>query len=156
MFLVLSWISHLCDGKLAFLSSLIDLYSFLYTWVYSCLFEVPISCRNNMFHIFNFLLSISDLCFWHSRSIWLDLDFFCILRNLIVGAGTIIIRSQSYKFSFMDLDLGSEMISFESVLTTFEASFYFWRSWGSSKNLLELKIEPPYANLTCLNWWNTL
>jgi hypothetical protein len=48
------------------------------------------------------------------------------------------------------------MIFFESTLTTFEASFIFWGSWGSIKNWLELKIEPPLADLALLNPWNTL
>jgi len=49
-----------------------------------------------------------------------------------------------------------EMIIFESILTTFEVSFIFWASWGSIENWLELKIEPPLANLAFLNRWNTL
>ncbi len=52
--------------------------------------------------------------------------------------------------------LGSKMIIFESTLTTFEASFIFWGSWGSIKNWFELKIEPPLADLALLNPWNTL
>ncbi len=48
------------------------------------------------------------------------------------------------------------MIIFESNLTTFEASFIFWGSWGSIKNWLELKIKPPLADLALLNPWNTL
>jgi hypothetical protein len=48
------------------------------------------------------------------------------------------------------------MIIFELTLTTFEASFIFWGSWGSIKNWLELKIEPPLADLALLNSWNTL
>jgi hypothetical protein len=35
---------------------------------------------------------------------------------------------------FMDLDLGSQLITFESTLTTFEASVIFWSSCGSCKN----------------------
>jgi hypothetical protein len=52
--------------------------------------------------------------------------------------------------------LGSKMIIFESILTTFEVSFIFWTSWGSIENWLELKIEPPLANLALLNPLNTL
>ncbi len=48
------------------------------------------------------------------------------------------------------------MIIFDSTLTTFEASFIFWGSWGSIKNWLKLKIEPPLADLALLNPWNTL
>ncbi len=48
------------------------------------------------------------------------------------------------------------MIFIESTLTTFEASFIFWGSWGSIKNWLELKIDPPSADLALLNPWNTL
>ncbi len=48
------------------------------------------------------------------------------------------------------------LLIFGSILTTFDASFIFWGSWGSIKNWLELKIEPSLANLACLNWWNTL
>ncbi len=47
------------------------------------------------------------------------------------------------------------MIILESTLTTFEASFVFWGSWGSIKNWLELKIEPPLVDLALLNPWNT-
>ncbi len=43
------------------------------------------------------------------------------------------------------------MIIFESILTTFEASFIFRGSWGICKNWPELKIEPPSTNLACLN-----
>ncbi len=42
------------------------------------------------------------------------------------------------------------MIIFETTLTTIEASFIFWGTWGSIKNWLELKIEPPLADLACL------
>ncbi len=42
---------------------------------------------------------------------------------------------------FTDLDQSSEMIIFESLLTTFITSFIFRGSWGNSKNRLELKIE---------------
>ncbi len=48
------------------------------------------------------------------------------------------------------------MILFESTLTTFEASFIFCGSCGNTKNWLELKIEPPLADLALLNPWNTL
>ncbi len=48
------------------------------------------------------------------------------------------------------------MIIFESILTTFEASFIFWASRGKIENWLELKIEPPLANLALQNPWNTL
>ncbi len=41
-------------------------------------------------------------------------------------------------------------------MTTFEASFISWGIWGSIKNWLELKIEPPLADLAFLNPWNTL
>jgi hypothetical protein len=43
------------------------------------------------------------------------------------------------------------MIIFESILTPFEASFIFCGSWGSIKNLLELEIKPPLADLALLN-----
>jgi hypothetical protein len=33
------------------------------------------------------------------------------------------------------------MIIFETILATFEASFMFLGSWGSSKNWLKLKID---------------
>ncbi len=58
--------------------------------------------------------------------------------------------------SFMDLDHCQQTNCLESISATFEVSFIFWGSWGSSKNWLELKIEPPLSNLACLNWWNTL
>ncbi len=52
---------------------------------------------------------------------------------------------------FTDLDQGSKMIIFESIFTTFIASVVFRGPWNSGKNWLELKIEPPFANLACLN-----
>jgi hypothetical protein len=44
---------------------------------------------------------------------------------------------------FSNLDQGSEMIIFELILTTFMASIIFRGRWGSSRNVLELKIDPP-------------
>jgi hypothetical protein len=52
--------------------------------------------------------------------------------------------------SFTDLDQGSEKIIFESFLISFESSFSFCGSRGSSKNWLKLKIEPLLAYLSCL------
>ena len=43
-----------------------------------------------------------------------------------------------------------EMITFESLLTTFEASNIFWGSWGSSKIWLEPKTELSLPSLTKL------
>ncbi len=57
---------------------------------------------------------------------------------------------------FTDLDLGSEMIIFESNLTTFTARFVFKGRWGGRKNWLKLEIRPPLANLACPNQWTTL
>jgi len=37
--------------------------------------------------------------------------------------------------SFSDLDQGIEMIIFEPILTTFEASFIFWGNWDSGSSL---------------------
>ncbi len=44
---------------------------------------------------------------------------------------------------FTDLDQVSEMIIFESVLTTFITSIIFRGRWDSSENKLELKIDSP-------------
>jgi hypothetical protein len=44
---------------------------------------------------------------------------------------------------FIDLDQDSEMIIFKSILSTFEAIVILGGRWGTSKNWLELKIEPP-------------
>jgi hypothetical protein len=52
--------------------------------------------------------------------------------------------------SFTDLDYCKQSVYFESILTTFEARFIFYGGWGSSKNWLELKIEPPLSNLASL------
>ncbi len=60
---------------------------------------------------------------------------------------------QKHTVTFTDLDQGSEIIMFESILTAFEPSSIFCVSQGSNKNWLELKIEPSMANL---NRWNTL
>jgi len=51
----------------------------------------------------------------------------------------------------MDLDKWSEIIIFESILTTFKFSVIFRDSWGCSVNWLEPKIDPPQANLACPN-----
>jgi hypothetical protein len=56
--------------------------------------------------------------------------------------------------SFTDLDQGSEMIIFESILTTFKESVIYRRNWGGGKNWLEPKIEPVLlksAKQTCIN-----
>jgi hypothetical protein len=45
---------------------------------------------------------------------------------------------------FTYLDQGREMIIFESILTTFEAT-------GSVAKLAQANIEPPWANLACQN-----
>jgi hypothetical protein len=52
---------------------------------------------------------------------------------------------------FTDLDQGSMMIIFQSILTAFIASVAFRGGWGSSETWLELKIEPPKAIAACLN-----
>ena len=43
------------------------------------------------------------------------------------------------------------MTIFKSFLTTFEAIVVFIGSWGTSKNLLEPKAEPPLRILACQN-----
>jgi hypothetical protein len=48
--------------------------------------------------------------------------------------------------SFTDLDR-CQADYFESFLTSLEASFIFYGSWSNSKNKLELKTNPPSANL---------
>jgi len=50
-----------------------------------------------------------------------------------------------------DLDSRSEMIIFESILSTFELSVIFWSSRGNSENRLEPKIETPLANFASTN-----
>jgi hypothetical protein len=60
-------------------------------------------------------------------------------------------RQKTSAVCFTDLDQGIKMIIFQSMLTTFTASVVFRGSWGSIEMWLELKIEPPLANLACLN-----
>jgi hypothetical protein len=43
------------------------------------------------------------------------------------------------------------MIIFASILTTFEWSNIFGGGWGSIKNWLEPKTEPPSGTLACQN-----
>jgi len=50
----------------------------------------------------------------------------------------------------------SEMIIFESILTTPEASIIFWGHWGSNGNLLKPKTKPQQPILPCQNLWNAL
>jgi hypothetical protein len=45
------------------------------------------------------------------------------------------------------------VINFGSILTTFEPSSIFGGCWGSIKNWLEPKTEPPSGNLACPNPW---
>ena len=54
------------------------------------------------------------------------------------------------------LDWQSEMIIFELILTTFEASFIFRGSLGSIENWLEPKTKPTFASSACPNLWNAL
>ena len=56
----------------------------------------------------------------------------------------------------MDLDYQSEMIIFESILTTFELSIIFWGSFGIIENRLETKTKQPCAIIACPNLWNAL
>ncbi len=49
---------------------------------------------------------------------------------------------------FTTLDYMSEMIIYESISTTFEESFNFQDSCGSSKNWLELKIKEPLSKFS--------
>ncbi len=48
------------------------------------------------------------------------------------------------------------MINFWVNFDHFWSEIHFLRQLGSSENWLELKMEPPLANLACLNQWNTL
>ena len=48
------------------------------------------------------------------------------------------------------------MIIFQTILTTFEASFILQGSLGSIKNRLEPKTLLPQANLAYPNRWNAL
>jgi len=41
------------------------------------------------------------------------------------------------------------VLIFESILTSFKPSIIFGGSWGSTKNWLEPKTEPPPGNLAC-------
>jgi len=45
----------------------------------------------------------------------------------------------------------SEIIIFESILTTFEFSFICLGSWGSNEYQLALKIKPSQANIAFSN-----
>jgi hypothetical protein len=49
----------------------------------------------------------------------------------------------TYTVCFTNLDQGSEMTIFESILTTFIASIIFRSGWSCNTNWLELKIKQP-------------
>jgi len=51
----------------------------------------------------------------------------------------------------MDLDQQSELVIFESFLTTFKPSIVFRGSWGSVENWLKPKTEPQSGNLAFPN-----
>ena len=48
------------------------------------------------------------------------------------------------------------MTIIEPFLTSLEAIIFSWRSWGSIKDWLEPKAEPPLQILACPTWWNAL
>ncbi len=77
-------------------------------------------------------------------------------RDVMIDYMDCLIRGWSYHSEFHGFPSLLSSIYFELILTTLEASFIFWGIWSSSKNWLELKIEPPLSNLACLNRWNTL
>ncbi len=55
---------------------------------------------------------------------------------------------------FTDLNHGKELLIFELILTTFDASPIFEAAWAVMKISLSLKSNQ--ANLACRNMWNTL
>jgi len=55
-----------------------------------------------------------------------------------------------------DLDKQSELVIFESILTTFKLSIIYGGSWGSIENWLQPKTKPPLGNLACPNLRNAL
>jgi hypothetical protein len=57
--------------------------------------------------------------------------------------GPVLASTRVATVSLMDLDQGSEMIIFESILTDFEASTIFSSSRVSGKSWLDLKVESP-------------
>jgi len=50
-----------------------------------------------------------------------------------------------------ELDQQSELLIFESILTSFKPSIVFGGSWGSTENWLVPKIKPSSGNLACPN-----
>ncbi len=56
----------------------------------------------------------------------------------------------------LDLDWGSEMVIFESILTTFTASVVLEAAGAVTKIGSSLKSKPLWVNLACINRWNTL
>jgi len=51
----------------------------------------------------------------------------------------------------MDLDKQSELLIYESILTSFKPSIILGGSWGSTENWLKPKAKPPSGNLSCPN-----
>ncbi len=47
--------------------------------------------------------------------------------------------------------LQSELLIFESILTSFKPRIVFGGRWGGTENWLEPKTEPPWENLVCPN-----
>jgi hypothetical protein len=74
-----------------------------------------------------------------------------IQNNITIIPFKNILHLSNRKMKVTDLYQGSKMIIFGSILTTLIVSGVFRGRWGSSKNWPELKIEPPLANLACLN-----
>jgi hypothetical protein len=83
-------------------------------------------------------------CNPQERETFLLVNFITFEARNAFGVAGFLIKTT---FGFTDLDQGSEMIIFESILTTFKASVIF--RGQSCKNWLGLKTEQPLANLAC-------
>jgi hypothetical protein len=70
--------------------------------------------------------------------------FFCYSLALFwrKNIGTKAARTEGVK----DLDLQSELLIFESILTTFKLRIIHRGSWGSIENWLDPKTEQPSGN----------
>ncbi len=77
----------------------------------------------------NVYLERSDDVYLQQSFRWIEEDF--VLVSIILATECV-----------TDLDDQSDMIIFESLLTTFEAIFIVWGSWAICKNWLELKTKP--------------
>ncbi len=103
-----------------------------------------------------FVQRIKEFVVFYDDMLYDNMLLTAMLSNMLKKCGKIIHNRRNkseklhatYSVSFSYQNQGSEMIIFESTLTTFIASIIFRGCWGRIKNCLELKINPSLAKFS--------